>query len=46
MKGPALNISSVRLVDVDGVRIVEIEVNGTYGTICDSLFDLEDAEMI
>ncbi|WAR27354.1 MLP-like protein [Mya arenaria] len=46
--GPTLNISTVRLVDGDGVYKgrVEIEVNGTYGTICDSLFDLEDAEVI
>ncbi|WAR21595.1 FBN2-like protein, partial [Mya arenaria] len=46
--GPPLNITSVRLVD--GVNEyegrVEIEVNGTYGTICDSLFDLNDAETI
>ncbi|XP_052771199.1 scavenger receptor cysteine-rich domain superfamily protein-like [Mya arenaria] len=46
--GPTLNISSVRLVDGDGIYEgrVEIEVNGTYGTICDSLFDLDDAEVI
>ncbi|XP_052772238.1 uncharacterized protein LOC128211461 isoform X1 [Mya arenaria] len=46
--GPPLNISSVRLVDGDSVYEgrVEIEVDGTYGTICDSLFDLDDADVI
>ncbi|KAH3847500.1 hypothetical protein DPMN_089823 [Dreissena polymorpha] len=45
---PLLNITDVRLVDEPGPNVgrVEIVVDGVYGTICDSNFDYNDADMI
>ncbi|XP_052236237.1 uncharacterized protein LOC127848005 isoform X4 [Dreissena polymorpha] len=47
-RNPPLNITDVRLVDGPGPNVgrVEIAVDGVYGTICDSNFDYNDADMI
>ncbi|XP_060602654.1 scavenger receptor cysteine-rich type 1 protein M130-like [Ruditapes philippinarum] len=45
--GPFLNITDVRLTNGTGLNDgrAEIKVNDTWGTICDSNFDLRDAEV-
>jgi hypothetical protein len=45
--GPFLNITDVRLINGTGHNNgrAEIKVNDTWGTICDSNFDLRDAEV-